>query len=39
MLALAPQFVVFTGDNVYYDSEEREPYVPDLARFHWHRMA
>ena len=39
MLSLEPQFVVFTGDNVYYDSEEPGAVRPDLARFHWHRHA
>ncbi len=39
MLRLAPKFVAFTGDNVYYDSEL--PRVTDaaLARYHWQRMS
>jgi alkaline phosphatase D len=38
MQKLAPRFVVFTGDNVYYDSEEPRAVSPALARYHWERM-
>lgn len=38
MLALAPKFIVPTGDTVYYDSEAPLATSIDLARFHWHRM-
>src|ERR1051325_8341268 len=38
MLALTPQFIAFTGDNVYYDSEEPKAVTPELARYHWQRM-
>ncbi|MEX0610777.1 MAG: alkaline phosphatase D family protein [Pirellulales bacterium] len=37
-LALDPQFVVFTGDNVYYDRDLPFARSPALARFHWQRM-
>ena len=36
--ALAPRFVAFTGDNVYYDSERPRAVTPALARYHWERM-
>jgi len=32
------KFVVFTGDNVYYDNEEPRAVSADLARYHWERM-
>jgi alkaline phosphatase D len=35
---LAPRFVAFTGDNVYYDSERPRALTPALARYHWERM-
>jgi alkaline phosphatase D len=35
---LDPHFVVFTGDNVYYDSEAPQATSPALARYHWERM-
>jgi alkaline phosphatase D len=35
---LAPRFVAFTGDNVYYDSERPRAVTPALARYHWQRM-
>jgi len=35
---LAPRFVAFTGDNVYYDSERPRAVTPALARYHWERM-
>ena len=38
MLKLDPRFVAFTGDNVYYDSEEPRAVSPRLARYHWERM-
>jgi alkaline phosphatase D len=38
MLAFAPQFVAFTGDNVYYDNDAPRAETPELARFHWQRM-
>jgi alkaline phosphatase D len=37
-LALDPQFVVFTGDNVYYDRDRPFARSAALARFHWQRM-
>jgi alkaline phosphatase D len=33
----APEFVVFTGDNVYYDSERPRAVNAELARYHWQR--
>lgn len=36
--ALAPRFVAFTGDNVYYDNERPRAVTPALARYHWERM-
>ncbi len=38
LAALDPRFVVFTGDNVYYDSELPRAESPALARYHWQRM-
>jgi alkaline phosphatase D len=38
MGALDPDFVVFTGDNVYYDSERPRAESIPLARHHWQRM-
>jgi len=35
---LDPSFVAFTGDNVYYDSEEPRAVSAELARYHWQRM-
>jgi alkaline phosphatase D len=35
---LAPRFVAFTGDNVYYDGEEPVARNAVLARYHWERM-
>jgi alkaline phosphatase D len=37
-MSLKPQFVVFTGDNVYYDRDRPSARSPALARFHWQRM-
>ncbi|MEX0641607.1 MAG: alkaline phosphatase D family protein [Pirellulales bacterium] len=37
-LALRPAFVVFTGDDVYYDRDHPFAITPALARFHWQRM-
>lgn len=36
--SLKPQFVVFTGDNVYYDRDRPDARSAALARFHWQRM-
>lgn len=33
-----PDFLVFTGDNVYYDNEPPRAVTRDLARYHWQRM-
>ncbi|MBI5396958.1 MAG: alkaline phosphatase D family protein [Verrucomicrobia bacterium] len=38
MAKLKPQFIVFTGDNVYYDSEAPVARTIGLARYHWQRM-
>jgi alkaline phosphatase D len=38
MQRLRPQFIVFTGDNVYYDNEEPRATSVELARYHWERM-
>ena len=38
MQRLAPAFVVFTGDTVYYDTEEPRAVNAALARYHWERM-
>ena len=38
MGALNPQFLVPTGDTVYYDSDDPRATSIDLARYHWHRM-
>lgn len=38
MAKLAPRFVVFTGDNVYYDNEQPPARTQALARYHWERM-
>jgi len=35
---LKPRFVAFTGDNVYYDSEQPVAVSAALARYHWERM-
>ncbi|MGE3806149.1 MAG: alkaline phosphatase [Gemmataceae bacterium] len=35
---LNPQFIVPTGDTVYYDSEAPRAVTPALARYHWQRM-
>lgn len=34
---LEPAFVVFTGDNVYYDSDRPRATSIELARYHWQR--
>jgi alkaline phosphatase D len=34
----SPRFVVFTGDNVYYDNEKPRAVTAELARYHWERM-
>ena len=38
MLRLAPEFIVPTGDNVYYDNEDPRATTVALARYHWQRM-
>ncbi len=38
MRRLAPDFLVSTGDSVYYDTETPRVHTIDLARHHWHRM-
>ena len=38
MTALDPQFIVMTGDLVYYDSNPPRAVSPALARLHWERM-
>jgi len=38
MQELAPRFVAFTGDNVYYDNERPLALTAALARYHWERM-
>jgi alkaline phosphatase D len=38
MVKLQPQFLVPTGDTVYYDSEDPRAVTVGLARYHWHRM-
>jgi alkaline phosphatase D len=38
MQKLDPNFVVFTGDSVYYDSDLPPAKSPELARYHWQRM-
>lgn len=43
MKSADPDFVVFTGDNVYYDNDSGVPTVPyatsiAFARYHWERM-
>ena len=38
MKALDPNFIVMTGDLVYYDSNPPLAVSPELARLHWQRM-
>ncbi|WP_395744003.1 alkaline phosphatase D family protein [Prosthecobacter sp.] len=38
MTALDPNFIVMTGDLVYYDSNPPRAVSPALARLHWERM-
>jgi alkaline phosphatase D len=33
-----PDFIVETGDNVYYDRDNPRAVTPDLCRLHWQRM-
>ena len=33
-----PAFLVFTGDNVYYDNEPPRAVQTEIARYHWQRM-
>lgn len=38
MEKLAPQFTVFTGDNVYYDNDPPLANTVETARYHWQRL-
>jgi len=38
MRTLEPEFIVPTGDTVYYDSDAPMATSVELARYHWHRM-
>jgi alkaline phosphatase D len=38
MRTLKPDFIVPTGDTVYYDNEAPRAVTAALARYHWHRM-
>ena len=38
MAALRPQFIVPTGDTVYYDNEDPRATTLPVARYHWQRM-
>ncbi|QOV92475.1 alkaline phosphatase D family protein [Humisphaera borealis] len=38
MLAIKPKFVVYAGDNVYYDNDPPSADSVELARYHWQRM-
>lgn len=38
MLALEPEFIIPTGDTVYYDSDDPLVTSIDLARYHWQRI-
>jgi alkaline phosphatase D len=38
MRKLAPDFIVFTGDTVYYDNDPPLANTVDLMRYHWDRM-
>lgn len=38
MQKINPQFIIPTGDTVYYDNEAPRARTEELARFHWHRM-
>ncbi|MFB3826228.1 MAG: alkaline phosphatase [Bryobacteraceae bacterium] len=33
-----PDFLVYTGDNVYYDNEPPRATTAEVARYHWQRM-
>jgi alkaline phosphatase D len=35
---LKPDFIVLTGDNVYYDNEPPKARTVELMRYHWQRM-
>lgn len=35
---LKPEFIVPTGDTVYYDNDKPLANTPALARYHWHRI-
>jgi len=38
MLRLRPDFLVATGDSVYYDNDDLRATTVELARHHWHRI-
>lgn len=38
MARLKPDFIVLTGDTVYYDNEDPVANSVPRARYHWHRM-
>lgn len=38
MKNMKPNFLVCTGDNIYYDNDPPFAKIPSVARFHWHRM-
>jgi alkaline phosphatase D len=38
MAELGPDFLISTGDNVYYDADPPAAHDVTMARFHWHRM-
>ncbi|MFN4259003.1 MAG: alkaline phosphatase D family protein [Gemmataceae bacterium] len=38
MLKLRPNFLIPTGDTVYYDSDDPRATTVELARYHWQRM-
>lgn len=38
MLELKPDFIVHTGDTVYYDNDPPLANTTELARYHWQRM-
>jgi phosphodiesterase/alkaline phosphatase D-like protein/dienelactone hydrolase len=38
MARLDPDFLIPTGDSVYYDKDDPIASTKELARFHWHRL-
>ncbi|HSW46521.1 MAG TPA: alkaline phosphatase D family protein [Phycisphaerae bacterium] len=38
MARLKPDFLILTGDTVYYDNEDPIANTVPIARYHWHRM-